>query len=137
MPQPPHQSQDARVEAVVGPLLAERRADSRESVQADLWLIDPHSNTVLRAQVVDVSPGGMRLRVPIGYGVHPGQHYELCSHLPQGESPLLGLAYRRRVAVRRAQLAAGCDREHWDVGVAFESPAKRVTVAPAGAGRAS
>ncbi len=137
MPQPLSQSQNRRVDPLVGPRIAERRADSRESVQADLWLIDPHSNTVLRAQVVDVSPGGMRLRVPIGYGVHPGQHYELCSHLPHGESPLLGLANRRRVAVRRAQLTAAGDLEHWDVGVAFESPVRRVTLAPAGAGRAS
>ena len=102
------------------PSAAERRTESREPVVGCLWMIDSHSSTILRCRCIDVSSKGMRLRVPLGYGVRQGQRYELTSHLPgQSSPPGLGLMVSRRAEVVRTQIVPSKDEYDVDVGVAL------------------
>ncbi len=102
--------------------IAERRAAPREPVAGTLWLIDHFGSTVLQCQCVEASEGGMRLRVPLGYGIAEGQRYELRSHLP-GRKPVdgFGVIGSRWATVIRTQLRLGDDEDHLDVGVVFDS----------------
>lgn len=96
----------------------ERRNEARESVVGNLWMIDNQTSTILRCRCLDVSSNGMRLRVPLGYGVRKGQRYELTSHLPgQSSPPGLGLMVSRRAEVVRAQIIPADDEYGVDVGV--------------------
>lgn len=98
----------------------ERRTELREPVIGCLWMIDSLTSTILRCRCVDVSPGGMRLRVPVGYGIREGQRYELTSHLPgQSSPPGLGLMVSRRAEVVRTQIVSVEDDYGLDVGVAL------------------
>ena len=101
-----------------GAYIGERRAESREAVIGNLWMIDGRSSTILRCRCVDVSARGMRLRVPLGYGVREGQLYELTSHLPgQSSPPGLGLMISRRAEVVRTRIISTDDEYNVDVGV--------------------
>ncbi len=101
-----------------GPQIGERRSEYREAVTGNLWMIDGHSSTIFRCLCVDVSASGMRLRVPLGYGVRAGQRYELTSHLPgQSAPPGLGLMVSRRAEVVRTKIVPGDDEYDVDVGV--------------------
>jgi hypothetical protein len=84
-------------------------------------MVDHYGSTVLRCRCLDVSKNGMRLRVPLGYGVAEGQRYELRSHLP-GASPVtsLGLVGSRWATVVRTQLYLGDNEDHLDVGVVLD-----------------
>ena len=96
----------------------ERRAEQRNPVVGNLWMIDNHGATILRCRCVDASSNGMRLRVPLGYGVRAGQRYELTSHLPgQSAPPGLGLMVSRRAEVVRTKIVRGDDEYDVDVGV--------------------
>ncbi len=111
--------------ATAAPLLdgAERRFEGRRDTSCELWMIDHHGSTVLRCRCREISKNGMRLRVPLGYGVAEGQRYELRSHLP-GTSTTgnLGLVGSRWATVVRTQLCLGeCD-DHLDVGVVLDVP---------------
>lgn len=104
----------------------DRRLDSRLATAGALWLIDGPSNTIVRCECVDVSSAGMRLRVPLGFGVQRGQHYELCSHRPgQTAAPGFDLNLSRRVTVIRADVRVAGERDFLDVGVRLESPPSR------------
>jgi hypothetical protein len=95
-------------------------------------MIDGHTSTILRCRCVDVSSKGMRLRVPVGYGVREGQHYELSLHLPgQSSPPGLGLMVSRSAEVVRAQIVPSDDEYDVDIGVVL-APSKAV---PHGLGR--
>jgi len=117
-----------RSESQVGARSAERRADRREVVMGNLWMIDGHGSTIMRCQCVDSSSSGMRLRVPLGYGVRAGQRYELASHLPgQSAPPGLGLMVSRRAEVVRTKIVPSDDEYDVDVGVQL-APARTATV---------
>lgn len=112
----------ATVSAECGPeTTEERRGALRTPTTGTLWMIDHAGHTVLRCQCVEVSESGMRLRVPLGYGVAEGQRYELRSHLP-GAAPGrdFGLMGSRWATVVRTQVRLGHDEDHLDVGVYFE-----------------
>ena len=112
----------------VQPPVTERRAETREPVIGCLWMIDGHTSTVLRCRCVDVSCSGMRLRVPLGYGVREGQRYELTSHLPgQSAPPGLGLMVSRRAEVVRTHIIPSEDEYDVDVGVRL-APSKTAVV---------
>jgi hypothetical protein len=101
--------------------LADRRIEPRQAVSCDLWMIDHHGSTVLRCRCIDSSPTGMRLRVPLGYGVAEGQRYELRSHLPDTPCPVtLGLVGSRWATVVRTQLLLGEHEDYLDVGVVLD-----------------
>jgi len=105
----------------------ERRRAPREPVFGCLWMIDSRTATVLRCRCADVSRDGMRLRVPVGYGVREGQIYELTSHLPgQSSPPGLGLMVSRRARVVRTRIVAADDE--YDVEVGVELAAARSAV---------
>ena len=111
-----------------GPPPGERRAESREPVTGNLWMIEGHSSTVFRCRCVDMSSSGMRLRVPAGYGVRAGQHYELTSHLPgQSAPPGLGLIVSRRAEIIRTRILPGNDEYDVDVGVQL-APSRTATI---------
>ena len=100
----------------------ERRFESRRPVACELWMIDHYGSTVLRCTCVDVSKNGMRLRVPLGYGVAEGQRYELRSHLPGSRSSApFGLVGSRWATVVRTQLCLEDCEDHLDVGVVLDN----------------
>lgn len=99
----------------------ERRFETRRPAYCDLWMIDHHGSTVLRCRCVEVSKNGMRLRVPLGYGVAEGQRYELRSHLPGAmPSTSLGLVGSRWATVVRTQLLLDEQGDHVEVGVVLD-----------------
>ena len=99
----------------------ERRAESRQPLSGTLWMIDHEGATVLQCHCLEGSPGGMRLRVPLGYGVAEGQRYELRSHLP-GSRPVegFGLVGSRWATVVRVDLRVVDRQHHLDVGVLLD-----------------
>lgn len=103
------------------PALGERRTEARQPLGCDLWMVDHQGETVLRCECLDLSQNGMRLRVPLGYGVAEGQRYELRSHLP-GARPAapLGLVGSRWATVVRARLCVEDREDHVDVGVTLD-----------------
>ncbi len=101
--------------------VVERRFEARRPAYCDLWMIDHHGQTVLRCRCVEVSKNGMRLRVPLGYGVAEGQRYELRSHLPGAmPSTSLGLVGSRWATVVRTQLLLDEQGDYVDVGVVLD-----------------
>lgn len=110
--------------------IADRRFEPRQPVSCDLWMIDHFGSTVLRCRCVETSPNGMRLRVPLGYGVADGQRYELRSHLPGTRTgTTLGLIGSRWATVVRSKLCIDQADDHLDVGVVLDE----VTTRPQGA----
>ena len=112
------------------PPTLERRWETRERVDCDLWMIDHHGSTVLRCRCLDSSPNGMRLYVPLGYGVAEGQRYELRSHLPGARGDVtLGLVGSRWATVVRTSVCVDGIGDHLEVGVildSVETPSARV-----------
>ena len=103
------------------PPAVERRAEPREPEFANLWMVDPQGTTVLRCRCIDRSASGMRLRVPLGYGVHEGQRYELSSHPPGSQSaPGLGLRVSRRASVAWTKIVLDGGEDHLDLGVQLD-----------------
>ena len=101
--------------------LPERRFEGRRPVICDLWMIDHYGSTVLRCRCVEVSNNGMRLQVPLGYGVAEGQRYELRSHLPGTPSAMsLGLEGSRWATVVRTQVLLDENEDCLDVGVVLD-----------------
>jgi hypothetical protein len=108
----------------------ERRSEHRDNVIGNLWMIDNASSTVMRCRCVDASSQGMRLRVPLGYGISQGQQYELTSHLPgQSAPPGLGLMVSRRAVVVRAEVTPSDDEFNVEVGVRL-APSRTAVLAP-------
>lgn len=99
----------------------ERRFELRRTAACDLWMIDHYGSTVLRCHCLDVSKNGMRLRVPLGYGVAEGQRYELRSHLPGATNKTsLGLLGSRWATVIRTQVLLDENEDHLDIGVVLD-----------------
>ncbi|MBP7746092.1 MAG: hypothetical protein KA383_08150 [Phycisphaerae bacterium] len=118
---PPTQTFDSTATSLGSRVAAERRFETRRPVLCDLWMIDHHGSTVLRCRCIEVSKNGMRLRVPLGYGVAEGQRYELRSHLPGAPSQTsLGLVGSRWATVVRTQLLLGEHEDYLDVGVVLD-----------------
>lgn len=108
--------------------LGERRVETRQFVSCDLWMIDHHGSTVLRCRCLESSPNGMRLRVPLGYGVAEGQRYELRSHLPgRRNMPSLGLVGSRWATVVRTRVCLEDGEDHLDIGVVLDTLDRPVT----------
>lgn len=106
--------------------IVERRFEPRQPVSCDLWMIDHFGSTVLRCRCVETSANGMRLRVPLGYGVADGQRYELRSHLPGTRAgATLGLVGSRWATVVRSKLHIEDAADHLDVGVVLDEIAPR------------
>ncbi len=100
----------------------EKRLDTRRPIACDLWMIDHYGSTVLRCRCLEMSRTGMRLRVPLGYGVAEGQRYELRSHLPGAEARnSLGLIGSRWATVVRTQMCLDGNDDHLDVGVVLDA----------------
>jgi hypothetical protein len=101
--------------------ITERRLEPRKPLRCDLWMVDHNGATVLRCRCIDVSDHGMRLRVPLGYGVADGQRYELRSHLPGTEpTSTFGGIGQRWATVVRTQIHLGGGEDHLDVGMVLD-----------------
>ena len=116
---------------------SERRSEPREPAFGALWMVDHEGETVLRCQCLEASRNGLRLRVPLGYGVAEGQRYELRSHLP-GALPItegFDLMGSRWATVVRAQMRVNDHGDYLEVGVALDemvaSPISFAAVKPA------
>ena len=100
----------------------ERRVEPREAVSGNLWMVDHQGNTVLKCQCLESSSSGIRLRVPLGYGIADGQRYELRSHLPGRESTGgFGIVGSRWATVVRTQVRLGDEDDHIDVGLLLDA----------------
>ena len=111
--------------------ILERRFEPRHPVACDLWMIDHHGSTVLRCHCIEVSNNGMRLRVPLGYGVAEGQRYELCSHPPGSLSAGgFGVVGNRWATVVRTELQLDECEDHLDVGVVLDMSENPLSRAP-------
>jgi hypothetical protein len=125
------------VSPAVRPHVRAGNAEPSHESFCDLWMIDYAGSTVLRCHCLESSPSGMRLRVPLGYGVGVGQRYELRAHLP-GERPtagvrLIGSAW---ITISHARIPLTEDADHLDVH-AIRDPlenALRLSVQPHSAG---
>jgi hypothetical protein len=119
---PPDAGILGRTPTAPGPsTMPERRCEVRRPLSCDLWMIDHYGSTVLRCHCEDVSKNGMRLRVPLGYGVAEGQRYELRSHLP-GMTPKTawGFVGTRWATVVRTQVYLDQNEDYLDVGVVLD-----------------
>lgn len=89
----------------------DHRNASRQIVPGDVWLIDHHAGDVVHCSIVDVSAGGIALRVPIGHGVRVARRYELCSRLQGSARPFVNgmIVSRRATVVRTDYLRGGGD----------------------------
>ena len=112
------------------PPAVERRSEPRESAFAKLWMVDPQGTTVLRCRCIERSVSGMRLRVPLGYGVQEGQRYELSSHPPEShKAPGLGLRVSRRATVAWTKIVLDGGEDPLDLGVELD-PDETVFIGP-------
>lgn len=103
------------------PFSSERRFEPRRTVACDLWLIDHQGQTILRCRCVETSRNGLRVRVPLGYGVAEGQRYELRSHLPGApRAASLGVVGSRWGTVVRTQLCLDGEGDHVDAGFVLD-----------------
>ncbi len=101
---------------------AERRFEPRTPTSCHLWMIDHHGSTILRCRCTEVSDNGMRLRVPLGYGVAEGQRYELRSHLPgNARGNEFGVVGSRWATIVRTELQLDASDDHLDVGVVLDT----------------
>jgi hypothetical protein len=93
--------------------------------------------TVLRCRCLESSPIGMRLRVPLGYGIAVGQRYELRSHLPEERpSPDVAVIGSAWITIAHARILLTEDPDHLDVH-AIRDPlesALRLSVRPPSVG---
>lgn len=103
----------------------ERRTEVRCPTFGMLWLIDNENGAVVGAECVDMSPNGLRVQAPLGYGLRPGRHYEICSHRPgQAAPPGLGLMISRRARVARADVVVRNGADKVELGLALERERK-------------
>ncbi|RIK65222.1 MAG: hypothetical protein DCC65_12915 [Planctomycetota bacterium] len=54
----------------------DNRDYSRRPLAVDVWLVDPHTQTILRCKTDDISDAGLHAHAPIGFGLAIGQRYE-------------------------------------------------------------
>src|SRR5262245_37355496 len=103
------------------PAAVERRIARRVPGHGEVWLVNHFGRRCLRSPCQNSSSTGMRLRVPQGYGVAPGQRYELTGQIP-GEDYAPGLAphgsHWGTIVWSRRCLEHGA--RYLEVGVAFE-----------------
>lgn len=98
----------------------ERRVAERVPVEGCLWLVDRAANRTIRCNYFDASQSGMRLRIPVGYGVTRGQHLELHVQPPQHESPAFGLPTSRPATVVRTRIVPDQPIGEMELGVRFD-----------------
>lgn len=97
-------------------------ADTPRRAGEHVWLVNHAGGTVLRCAVLEVSKAGMKLRVPVGYGVAEGQQYELSTGLP-GTYPNYGETPSRSWAgVLTTHCLEEPDAQHVDVEVVAGDP---------------
>ncbi len=109
---------------------SERRREKRESVIGHLWLVDPQGRAVVRCRCLDMSPNGIRVRAPLGYGLGTGRTYQLCSHPPGSSQPSgLGLQISRPGTVVRADVLTAEAGDTIELGIEL-SPQRDAQLSP-------
>lgn len=69
----------------------DRRDYTRRPMSCDVWLLDPHGDSVLRCKSDDVSDAGIRATASVGFGLAVGQRYEV--RVANGVEPGCGDGY--------------------------------------------
>lgn len=67
-----------------------------EATNESVWLVNRAGATVLCCSILDAAERGLRLRVPAGYGVGVGQHYEVSPAESYPRVPVLRVAPHSR-----------------------------------------
>lgn len=100
---------------------ADRRHVARDDTACDLWMVGHEGSTILRCHCDNVSPIGLHLVAPLGYGIAEGQRYELRSRLP-GRAALPGFEFERVRwgTVVRTEIIVGSHGDHLGVGVELD-----------------
>lgn len=108
----------------------DRRREPRENIPADLWMVDHAGETILKCRCNEVSEHGMRLSVPVGYGIAEGQRYELRSRMPGAGSADRGGFLDRSRWVRVVRTAVRLDGAFGtiDIGVTFDDAAEMLPI---------
>ncbi|MDX2200856.1 MAG: hypothetical protein SF069_18010 [Phycisphaerae bacterium] len=99
----------------------ERRIAPRAELNGWIWLVDSVGRPVTRAEFRDVSATGMRLRVPLGFGLAEGQQYELHATPPTDRSGAFGLRTRRWARIVRTCIHADTRDGEIELGVTFDT----------------
>ena len=96
--------------------LSRNGAESRSELACELWMLDHDGSTVLRCRCLESTSSGLRLRVPLGYGVGVGQRYEVRSHLP-GQRPTAGASVigSAWITIVHLRILLTEDADHLDV----------------------
>lgn len=109
---------------------SERRREKRETVIGHLWLVDQQGSTVVRCRCLDMSPSGLRVQAPLGYGLGAGRTYRLCSHPPGSSAPTgLGLQISRPGTVVRADVLTAAAGDTIELGIEL-APRRDTEVTP-------
>ena len=103
-------------------IASDRRDAPRAELSGWIWLVDSVGRPVTRAEFSDVSATGMRLRVPLGFGLAEGQQYELHATPPSsGGDGAFGLTTRRWARIVRTRIHPETPNGEIEVGVAFNA----------------
>lgn len=98
-----------------------RRRVPRSPAEMELWLIPGLGQPLVRCRCTNVSSGGVALRAAGRPHLRPGQHCELCTHLPGGSPPASECGFTSRGGtIVRAQVAED-DPEFVELGVALDA----------------
>ncbi|MGE3180175.1 MAG: PilZ domain-containing protein [Phycisphaerae bacterium] len=103
----------------------ERRIAERIPVEGALWMLDKDANRIIRCNYFDASQSGMRLRIPVGYGVTRGQHVELHVQPPNYDSQAFGLPTSRPATIVRTRIVPDKVIGEMELGVRFENVMSR------------
>lgn len=90
-----------------------------QPVAGDLWMIAPDAPAPVRCQCDEFSEGGAHLIAPLGYGIAPGQRFELSSH-PSRHAAIPGFDFCRSRWARVVDTHILLDDHGARLGVAVE-----------------
>ena len=98
----------------------ERRQNERVAADGEIWLVDGRGQAVAHGRIVDASPKGLQIRVPVGYGVAPGQRYDLHTNRPGTPPRAFGLTTHRPGTIIRTRLRDANASAELEVGLQFD-----------------
>lgn len=104
---------------------AERRNADRVAVESTVWLADRAGKVITNAKIQNAAPGGVRLQVPLGFGVREGQCYELRAYAPGTPPDAFGLHASRWGRVIRTKIMCGDGHGQLAVAMRFDAPEAR------------
>ncbi len=111
-------------DAFADPAMMERRSASRLAIRLNACLMPLSGADDIRCETVDLTPHGVHVSVPVGFGVAPGQRYQVELAAPGatlGMGPLLtppGVC----ATVVHTRMQSGAAAGNVAVGMQFDQP---------------